>query len=168
MKCEFDYEKSSLNKWTAFGLAVLFGGMIILGALACFIPDYKYEFEGLMFIFAILGAVLLRVKLSSLDGGIMCGQNGIAVCRKHRKRVISFKSIESVSCVPEVMHTRYSVKHYLVFTVTLKTDKKLEFCKELDIEKDFPVQQPEKFKEYIDEQPMMNVYEYINEMVGKR
>lgn len=163
MKCEFDYEKSSLNGWTAFGLAVIFGGMIILAALAFYVSDYKYEFELLSFIFAIFGAVLLRVKLSGLDGAIMCGQNGIAVCRKHRKRVISFESIESVSCVPEVMHTRYSVKHYLVFTVMLKTDKKLEFCKELDIDKDFPVQQPEKFREYIDGHPMMKLYGYINE-----
>lgn len=163
MKCEFDYEKSSLNKWTAFGLAVIFGGMIILGALAFCISDYKYEFELLSFIFAIFGAVLLRVKLSNLDGVIMCSQKSIAVCRKHRKRVIPFGSIESISCVPEVMHTRYDVKHYLVFTVTLKTDKKLEFCKELNIEKDFPVQQPEKFKEYIEEQPLMQLCSYINE-----
>lgn len=162
MKCKFDYEKSSLNNWTAFGLTVIFGGLIILAALSF----YRYEFEGLMFIFGIVGAVLLRVKLSNLDGVIMFSQNSIAVCRKRRKRVIPFESIESVSCVPEVMHTRYDVKHYLVFTVILKTDKKLEFCKELDIEKDFPVQQPEKFKEYIDEQPLMQMYKYINERSG--
>lgn len=168
MKCEFDYEKSSLNSWTAFGLAVIFGGMIILSVLTICMSDYGYEFELFLFIFAIFGAVLLRVKLSSLDGGIICGKNSIAVCHKRRKRIISFESIESVLCVPEVMHTRYSVKHYLVFTVTLKTDKKLEFCKELDIDKDFPVQQPEKFREYIDEQPMMKLYEYINEMVENR
>jgi len=93
-------------------------------------------------------------------------QNSIAVCRGRKKRIIPIENIESVSCLPEITHTRGSIKHMLVFTVILDTGKKLEFYAKLDIDKDMPVQQPEKFKEYIAEQPMMKLYEYINKCLG--
>ncbi len=146
--------------------------IIILTAFVVCVPDYAdwaNDIATLSFMtFGILWALITAVKLRSLDGIILCNQNSIAICHKHRKRIISFNNIESVSCMPEVKHTRFAVKYNLVFTVLLDTGEEFAFCQQLDLEKSFPVQQPEKFKEYIAEQPMMKLYEYINERLGEK
>lgn len=173
MKCEFNYEKGSRKKWETFTWVMFFvlGAIISLTALIVCVPDYAdlaSDIAILSFmVFAVLWTLIMTVKLHSLDGIILCGQDSIEVRRKRRKRIISFDNIESVSCMPEVKHTRYAVKHNLIFTVLLKTDEELEFCHQLDVEKSFPVQQPEKFKKYIDEQPLMQVCMYINERLDK-
>ncbi len=169
MEAKFTYEKGSLNKWTAFMLTMLFvlGGIVSLTVLAVCIPNYADWADDIAMLsfaaFGIVWSLIAAVRLRTLDGIILYDRNCITVCRKRRKRIISFDDIKSVCCMPEVKHTRFAVKHNLVLTVLLGTGKELAFCQQLDIEKSFPVQQPEKFKEYIDEQPLMRLCNYINE-----
>lgn len=171
MECEFKYEKGNYNKWAVSVAVTLLSSPIITRILAnCFPTDVSDIILPLYILFILIFTLvyLFYLFIHSFDGYILClpNQNCIAVCRGRRQRIIPIEGIESVSCLPEVTHTRYSVKHMLVFTVILKTGKKLAFCTELDIDKDMPVRQPEKFKEYIAKQPMTELYEYINKCLG--
>ncbi len=172
MKFEFNYEKGTYNKWAVSVAVTLLSSPIIAHILAnCFPDNINDIFLPLYMLFILIFTLVYLFYLfdiHSFDGYILClsNQNRIAVCRGRRQRIIPIEDIESVSCLPEVTHTRYSVKHMLVFTVILKTGKELAFCVELDIDKDMPVRQPEKFKEYIAKQPMMELYEYINKCLG--
>lgn len=167
MKFEFEYEKGSANRFGAFIFATQL--VIILSAFFFFHSDPT---DYMLFILWVMAMMVLMIaiiiKPSLYYGYILClsNQNSIAVCRGHRQRIIPIEDIERVSCLPEITYGKYSVKHMLVFTVILKTGKKLVYYAKLDIDKDMPVRQPEKFKEYIAEQPMMKLYEYINKCLG--
>lgn len=164
MKCRFDYYNNINDKLIAFLVIV------------CFLPLIFYAFSNndifvAMYLVSlpILFFALLKSKHSK--GTIRYKQEGIEICRLRGKReiprfVIEFYNIEDVFCQPEVSTENHQVVHTLVFTVILETGKKFAFYKRLDVEKDLPVRQPEKFKEYIDEQPMMKLYEYIKRKVG--
>lgn len=165
MKFEFNYEKGSKNRWSVFMYLACPITAIILAY--CFPDKYRNYIKPSFYIFAIIWLIICVIISNRLEGYIFCEQNTFAVCRGRIKRIISIEDIESVSCLPE-LHRPYSVKHMLVFTVILKTGKKLAFCTCLDVDKDMPVQQPEKFKEYIAEQPMMKLYEYINKCLGAK
>ncbi len=163
MKFEFEYEKGSANRFAAFIVAVYLVLIVLV-----YIIRYDVMLWLLWFMVLIVIIIFSIIKSNCQCGYILClsNQNSIAVCRGRRQRIIPIEDIESVSCLPEVTYGRYSVKHMLVFTVILKTGKELAFCVKLDVDKDMPVQQPEKFREYIAEQPMMKLYEYINKCLG--
>ncbi len=165
MKFEFKYEKGSVDRWTVFMCIVLLAPIIFI---FCLQVEYQENIMLLFYIFVIIWIIVHLIKSNRFGGYVLYKENSIAVCRGRKKLIIPIENIESVSCLPEVTSRNHTVKHMLVFTVILDTGKKLEFYAKLDIDKDMPVQQPEKFKEYIAEQPMMKLYEYINECLGEK
>jgi len=163
LKFEFKYEKGSADRFAVFMCIVLLAPIIFV---VCLPVEYQKNLMPLFFIFVIIWIIVYSIKSNRFGGYVLYKENSIAVCRGHKKRLIPIEDIESVSCLPEVTSTNHTVRHMLVFTVILETGKKLEFYAKLDIDKDMPVQQPEEFKEYIAEQPMMKLYEYINKCLG--
>lgn len=78
-----------------------------------------------------------------------------------------YEDIAEVLCAVETLTTRNGIRRiYYEMVLTVKMKDESEFCiiKRLDILEDFPVQQPDEYKEYISEQPLMQLSYYI----GKR
>lgn len=163
MGAKFSYEKNSFKKAESFLLISMVTFIPIL--VICGI-DVK-----LLVLFVLWWILYAVIKSYSLDGVIVWEQDSIVIYRMKGNRKVprwayTLDEIESVSCTSEIRHTRTESIHVLVFTVVLASYKKRDFCFELDIDENFPVQQPEKFKEYIDGQPLMQICKYINERLG--
>lgn len=74
-----------------------------------------------------------------------------------------YEDIAEVLCAVETFTTRNGRIYYeMVLTVKMKDES--EFCvtKRLDILEDFPAQQPDEYKKYISEQPLMKISHYID------
>lgn len=84
-------------------------------------------------------------------------------------RNVPYENVEYVLCQADAKGTKYGrIVYELVLTVKIKGRNEMNFVKKLKFKDYFPVRQPKKFNAYLDEQPMMKVYNYINERMGKR
>lgn len=122
-------------------------------------------------IYGILTLILTvcAVALSSLHGSVTADEKAVVIVsvlfgKTVRKKVIEYSEIDGTECGVETeMRRRWGgVSYTMVLTIKMKDGLEAEFLKVLNIDSSFPANEPDKYKKYISEQPLMKISHYID------
>lgn len=126
----------------------------------------------ILFICAVVFFAAGSVVTNLCKGGAYADDEKLVVYHEFFEKsvfvsVFKFEDIAEVLCDVEIVTKKQGIRRvYYEMVLTVKMKDESEFCiiKGLDIFKDFPAQQPDEYKKYISEQPLMQLSYYI----GKR
>ncbi|MDE6746843.1 MAG: hypothetical protein K2J72_09430 [Oscillospiraceae bacterium] len=108
------------------------------------------------------------VALCSLHGSVIADEKATVIVsvlfgKTVRKKVIDYSNIKNVKCGVESHGMRYgNVVYEMVLTITTVDELEAIFLKRLNIETDFPASEPDKYKQYLHDQPLMKISHYID------
>lgn len=159
MEAKFNSTKTIGNILIAF---------ILVAVAATLVFCFSYENHPMIIFFP--GAVLLAmaVILSSFHGKIIANEEKITVVttffgKAVRRKNIEYNDIDRTDCGVDTVGNRLgSVSHMMTFTIRMKSGSKITVFKRLGIGASFPAEQPEKYKQYLHEQPLMKISHYID------
>ena len=81
-----------------------------------------------------------------------------------REKVIKYNEIESAEYHIEDVRSRLLFYYYtFILVIKKKSGRQIKIAVSLDIDEKFPMENPEEYKKYLDEQPIMQMCKYINE-----
>ena len=118
--------------------------------------------------------IILTVLLGNCCGRASADEKGVTVVytifgNKIKKNFIEYGKIESTECSVETAHSRiFGIYYLMIFKIKKKDGSETELLNKLDIESSFPAAEPVKYKEYISEQPLTKMCDFINEQIQTR
>lgn len=167
MKCKFD---STGTLGTLYSSAVV----IVVLSVSLFLSSIGYydKFSSVMTASAIVFIVSAAAVfvLNNIKGGVIYARSGrlIIVHRLADRKVlvsrISYEDIEYADY--NVEQQRSSIVFYCYvykLLIHMKNGKEIKLCVELDIPEDKPTSDPDGYKRYINDLPVMKLCRYINE-----
>lgn len=100
--------------------------------------------------------------ISALENEIVISLNSSAV--KLPDLHLKYDEIELAEYKIKDVRSRVSFWYYkYILIIKKKSGKEVKIAVSLDIEESLPLDNPEKYKKYINEQPLMKMCKYINE-----
>lgn len=121
-------------------------------------------------LYGIIALILTAcvVSLNSLHGYVSAGEKEVIIVftlfgKAVKKKILEYGEIESTECIVETeLYGRGGgIIYKMVLTVKKKDGTEMELLKKLNIESGFPAEQPDKYKQYLAEQPLMKISHYI-------
>lgn len=143
--------------------------LIISGSAAFAGIPYFPKASGVFGILFLL-LIILAIFLSFFKGGVIRAR-GKQVIISHnfmggRAFVsrIGYNEIAYAEYHIKALHSRWGFSNYiLIMEINKKSGKKISLYNELDIKESFPTENPDEYREYLKEQPLMQLCKYINE-----
>lgn len=168
MKCKFDTTgKNSFLKQ----LSVL---SAVISLSSCFALLGRDEFVTwfavslIMLILSLIG--FAAVFLSGGDGGTISAFEDEAFISRNSMLLklpdihIGYDDIECAEYQIKDVRSRISFWYYkFILTIRRKSGGEIKIAVNLYIEEKMPLEFPKEYKKYIDEQPIMKIFKYINE-----
>ena len=109
------------------------------------------------------------VALRCLHGSVTADEKAVVIVstlfgKTVRKRVIEYSEIDSTECGVETeLRRRWGgVRYTMVLTIKMKDGLEALFLKVLNIADGFPASEPDKYKQYLHDQPLMKISHYID------
>lgn len=109
------------------------------------------------------------VALCSLHGSVTADEKAVVIVstlfgKTVRKRVIEYSEIDGTECgvETEIRRRRGWVSYTMVLTIKMKDSLEAQFLKVLNIDSSFPASEPDKYKQYLHDQPLMKISHYID------
>lgn len=167
MKCSFD---STGTLGTLYEAAVVFVAMSVSLFLIS-IGDY-YRFSTLMAVSAIIFIVfaVAAVVLLNIKGGMIYAKSDkliITHSLASRKILVSRISYEDIEYADHNVTQKRSRLGFYCYVfeliIHMKSGKKIKLCVDLNIPEDKPMCDPDGYKRFINDQPIMKLCRYINE-----
>ena len=167
MKCSFD---STGTLGTLYEAAVVFVAMSVSLFLIS-IGDY-YRFSTLMAVSAIIFIVfaVAAVVLLNIKGGVIYAKSEkliITHSLASRKILVSRISYEDIEYADHNVTQKRSRLGFYCYVfeliIHMKSGKKIKLCVDLNIPEDKPMCDPDGYKRFISDQPIMKLCRYINE-----
>lgn len=167
MKCSFD---STGTLGTLYEAAVVFVAMSVSLFLIS-IGDY-YRFSMLMAVSAIIFIVfaVAAVVLLNIKGGVIYAKSEkliITHSLASRKILVSRISYEDIEYADHNVTQKRSRLGFYCYVfeliIHMKNGKKIKLCVDLNIPEDKPMCDPDGYKRFINDQPIMKLCRYINE-----
>lgn len=158
MKAKFDRTETIDNITIA-----LFGVMVVV----MFVVAFSLENGLWMFLPAAVYLAILGILLA-FHGEIIAGEKGVVViytfCGKRvGKKSVAYRNIDRTECSVRTGGDRFGrVHHVMKFTIKMKGVSRITVFYQLDIGASFPAEQPDKYKQYLEEQPLMKISHYID------
>lgn len=167
VECGFGYTRAVRNLL----ITMLVVPVIVLILLFCCLVEIR-EVGDFVCIFCI-AVLCIAVMFSGFiiqqrlgKGTITANEKGVDVSYGFLSRKIPMDNIANVRCEVESTGTRYGGVIYTMFLlIETKDEKSYRYELELPIDKDYPAKHPGEYKNYLHNQPMMAVYNYINKRV---
>ncbi len=160
MKCEFDTTKTIETIQTIGTLGLFF---------LCVILTCINEMFGILLGIPLMtiGIVLMAALPEFLCKQINLSDEKLNISYKFFSQSIQLNDIIKAECTIKSEGQRFGgVIYKLVLYIKCKSGKEYKFIKNLyDVDKDYPIQHADKFKQYVDEQPMMKLCNMINEKI---
>lgn len=168
MKCKFD----TTGKNSFFKQLFVLSAVISLSF--CFALLGRDEFTA----WFVVSLVLLILSVIGLAAVLLVGGNGGTISALENEIVISrnssavklpdfhirYNEIELAEYKIKDVRSRVSFWYYkYILIIKKKSGKEVKIAVSLDIEESLPLDNPEKYKKYINEQPLMKMCKYINE-----
>ena len=168
MKCDFD----STGVFSILRQIFILSAIFSISLVPCFIFDYT-NVSGILFIIFIVSIIALLI-ISRLKGGIICIlENKIIIAHKFfNKNVlvssISYRDIKYAEYNVEAVRSRVLFFGYnVILKITKKSKKTVKITAMMYIKENFPMDYPDEYKEYLNEQPLVKICSLINERAGK-
>lgn len=112
--------------------------------------------------------VVITLILLAFHGEIIAGEKGVVVIytfsdKRVGKKSVAYKDIDRTECNVRTGGDRWGrVHHTMEFTIKMKGVSRITVFKSLNISANFPAEQPDKYKQYLHEQPLMQLSHYID------
>ncbi len=165
MKCRFN---STGTLGTLYETAVVIATMSASLFLSCIRPEFSAAMTAWAIIFII--SAVAAVFLLNIKGGVIYAKSDKLVITHSfasRKVLISRISYEYIQYADyNVTQKRSRISFYCyVFEliIHMKNGKKIKLCVDLHIPEDKPMCDPDGYKRYINDLPVMKLCRYINE-----
>ena len=158
MKAKFDRPEIIDNITIALFLVMI---------VAMFIVCFSFENKLWMFLTAAVFLVIMYILLA-FHGEIIAGEKSVVVIytfggKRVGKKFIAYKDIDRTECGVKTGGDRWGRVHYtMTFTIKMKGVSRITVFKSLVISANFPAEQPDKYKQYLHEQPLMQISHYID------
>lgn len=165
MKCRFN---STGTFGTLYETAVVIAAMSVSIFLGCIGSEFSAAMtvSVIIFIVSAVAAVVLHIIM----GGVIYAKNdGLIIVHSlaSRKILVSRISYEDIQYADHnVTQKRSRISfHCYVFEliIHMKNGKKIKLCVDLNIPENKPIGDPDGYKRYINDLPMMKLCRYINE-----
>ena len=161
MEAKFGQTKDAIDFYILAHVFIIIFGVFAMGCS-----------ENKLIGFAIFMAVYLPIDVFFMyyKGKIIADESGITVVRilfgkEIRKKFIKYSEIQSADCgvdtigIKSIGATRYTIE----FTLRMKDDdSEIVFMSTMNIDNKFPAAEPDKYKEYLHQQPIMKIFRYID------
>lgn len=156
MMAKFDSTKTTEN-------------ILIISLLAMFFAVFILSFRDII-VALIPVAVFLAVVGFCLAcrGEIIADENRITVVttffgKAVKKKVIEYADVDRTDCGVETFGTKGGNVIYIIkFTIKMKGVSRFTVSAKMNIAGSFPANEPEKYKQYLHEQPLMKISHYID------
>lgn len=167
MKCNFD----STGKLETAYLSVIVI-MIVFACLFLSCKRYIDDFSAVMVVSAIIFAVSAAAAfvLHNVKGGVIYVNNDELVIVHSfaaREVLVSRISYEDIKYADHNVTQKRSRMGFCCYVfelyIHMKNGKKVKLCVDLDIPENKPTSDPDGYKRYINDQPIMKICRYINE-----
>ena len=139
-------------------LLMLFGSRVSIrsaGGLAAYISCV-----GVM-----AAALILKAKLGR--GRITVDEEYVNIHYGFLGKKLPLSDITYFSCDVETQSGRYGgISYTMVLTIKTSDGERFAYEQELCVEDDLPAKAPEKYRKYLDEQPMMKLCSFVKEIKG--
>lgn len=140
--------------------------LLFIMLAAMFIVGYSQKDIFLIYVPAAVFLVIMCI-LGFFSGEIIADENGVTVVTTFLgiavgKKFIEYGDIDLTDCDVETDGSRWGVSHTMIFTVKMKNNSIISVAKKLDIDANLPAAEPEKYKKYLSEQPLMQISHYID------
>lgn len=110
-------------------------------------------------------ALILKAMLGK--GRITVDEEHVNIHYGFLSKKLPLSGITYFSCDVEMQSGRYgNIAYTMVLTIKTSDGKRFAYEQELDVEDDFPAKSPEKYRKYLDEQPMMKLCSFVRGIKG--
>lgn len=110
-------------------------------------------------------ALILKAKLGR--GRITVDDEHVNIRYGFLSKKLPLSGITYFSCDVETQSGRYgNIAYIMVLTIKTSDGKRFAYEQELDVENDLPAKAPEKYRKYLDEQPMMKLCSFVRGIKG--
>lgn len=143
---------------SAISLCVMILSMMILPHL----------FDDIIPIFAVIAVCIAVCGICfACRGEITADERGVTVVttffgKEIREKTIEYGSIESTKCFVETIYHRNYSCYNIVLRLNMRDGSKFSVFNRLDISRSFPASQPDEYKKYLSQQPLMKLSHYID------
>ena len=162
MKCDFSATPAMIAVQYMLDIA------LILGIGMFFTEASESVVTYVIFALIIMGLILV----SNLKKGIIkADEENVQISRylfgrKVLKKSIAYYDIDTAECRTDLETGRYGfIRYRLVTTIKENDGNERTFYTNLRIPKDMPVQEPDKYKIFIETHPVMELSGYINKKI---
>ena len=141
--------------------------LFLLMVVTIFIVGFSLENELWMFLPIAVFSAIIGILLT-FHGEIIAEEKGVVViytfCGKRvGKKSVAYRDIDRTECSVKTSGDRFGrVYHVMKFTIKMKGISRITVFNHLDIGPSFPAEQPDKYKQYLEEQPLMKISHYID------
>lgn len=156
MEAKFDSTKTTEN-------------IFIISLLAMVFAIFILSFQDISFTLIPFAVFLVIAGLClACHGEIIADENRITVVttffgKAVKKKFIEYADVDRTDCGVEAFGTRgNSVSYIIRLTIKMKGVSRFIVSAKMNIAGSFPVEQPDKYKQYLHEQPLMKISHYID------
>lgn len=167
MKCSFDSTGTLENLLGSAILIVALSVSLLISSIG-----YYYKFSTLMAVSAIIFTVSAAAAfvLYIIKGGMIYAKSDkliITHSLASRKILVSRISYEDIEYADHNVTQKRSRLGFYCYVfeliIHMKSGKKIKLCVDLNIPEDKPMCDPDGYKRFINDQPIMKLCRYINE-----
>lgn len=156
MEAKFDSTKTTEN-------------IFIISLLASVFAVFILSFQNIIVALIPVAVFLVIVGLClAFHGEIIADEQRITVIttvfgKAVKKKFIEYADVDRTDCGVEAFGTRMgSVSYTIRLTIKMKGVSRFIVSAKMNIASSFPVEQPDKYKQYLSEQPLMKISHYID------
>ena len=166
MRCEFD-TTGAFSAWRDVFIIFFtfsFSAMLVTLGYAIIGEEYRSVFfiSLTVFVLSVIGLIIVHIFKGGL---IRINEKQVGISHNYmREKVIKYNEIESAEYHIEDVRSRLLFYYYtFILVIKKKSGRQIKIAVCLDIDEKFPMENPEEYKKYLDEQPIMQMCKHINE-----
>lgn len=158
MKAKFDLSPTADN----IMVILLLAGIVSILAL-CFNEAVIPMLVTFVLLFAVMGGAYY-----AFGGELTADEKGVTAVttlfgKKIKKKFIEYGEIDRIDCGVQARGTRgWGIFYSMFLSIKMKGFSKYTVFKRLNISSSLPTNEPDKYKEYLHNQPLMQISHYID------
>ena len=140
--------------------------ILMIFLCACLAVYFKSTLVYVLIAIAII--VVDIIFYTDYQGKIIADENGITIIKtflgiKVGEKFIEYSKVKGTDCGVNPVWSRIRTTRYIMeFALKMRDGSKIVLCNTMNIGTNFLAAEPEKYKQYLSEQPLMKISHYID------
>lgn len=154
-----------------FRLTPTTDNLLVISLFAMFLTFLILCFLEVLFLLVVAAAAWIVIMFGiywSFSGELVADEKGVTVVtmlfgKKIKEKFIEYSDIDYTDCGVSTYGTRgWGISYSMYFTIKKKGGSKFTVSNRLNISSSFLANEPDKYKQYLHEQPLMKISHYID------